>query len=120
MINHFDLFGLRQAWLELRGRPYTNLPFQMTLFYRIVRHPLMLGFVIAFWATPVMSSAHLLFACATTGYILLALQLEERDLVAVHGETYLEYRRRVPMLVPSLRTRRRTADRAAKAMRKGL
>jgi protein-S-isoprenylcysteine O-methyltransferase Ste14 len=102
MINHFDLFGLRQAWL---GRDYTHLPFSITLFYRIVRHPLMLGFVIAFWATPDMSTTHLLFALMSTGYILVALQLEERDLIAAHGDDYREYRKRVPMLVPLPRLR---------------
>ncbi|HET7676044.1 MAG TPA: NnrU family protein [Gammaproteobacteria bacterium] len=101
MINHFDLFGLRQVWLHARNIDYSDLPFRTTAFYRIVRHPLMLGFLIAFWATPSMSSGHLLFSIATTAYILLALQLEERDLVAAHGETYRDYRRRVPMLLPS-------------------
>jgi protein-S-isoprenylcysteine O-methyltransferase Ste14 len=100
MINHFDLFGLRQVYLAWRGEPYTELRFRMTLLYRVVRHPLMLGFVIAFWATPTMSTGHLLFAAVSTAYILVAVQLEERDLVAQLGDPYRDYRRRVSMLVP--------------------
>ncbi len=100
MINHFDLFGLRQVWLRARGRDYAPLEFKEHFYYRIIRHPLMLGFIIAFWAIPLMSVGHLLFAVATTGYILLALQLEERDLIAAHGEDYRRYRREVPMLCP--------------------
>lgn len=100
-INHFDLFGLRQVWLHARQRPLVEGPFVTRAFYRIVRHPLMLGFLIAFWAAPTMSLGHLLFAMVTTGYILIAVKfLEERDLVAQHGETYREYQRRVPMLLP--------------------
>lgn len=107
IINHFDLTGLRQVWLQLRGRPYTEVPFKDSLYYRMVRHPLMLGFVLAFWATPRMSLGHLLFALATTGYILLAVKyLEERDLVAQYGETYRDYQQRVPMLCPWPRPRR--------------
>ena len=101
LINHFDLFGLRQAWLHMRGRVDADVPFVTRVFYRMVRHPLMLGFLIAFWATPSMSLGHLLFALATTGYILVAVKfLEERDLVAQFGDTYNDYRRRVPMLLP--------------------
>lgn len=102
LINHFDLFGLRQVWLHLRGRPYTNLRFVTPGPYRLVRHPLYVGWFFAFWATPTMSAAHLVFAVATTAYILIAIQLEERDLVAAHGSDYSDYRRRVPMLVPRL------------------
>jgi protein-S-isoprenylcysteine O-methyltransferase Ste14 len=100
LINHFDLFGLRQVWLYLRGRPYTMLHFRTPGPYRLVRHPLYVGWFFAFWMTPTMTFAHLLFAVATTGYILIAIQLEERDLVAEFGASYEEYRRQVPMLVP--------------------
>jgi protein-S-isoprenylcysteine O-methyltransferase Ste14 len=99
-INHFDLFGLRQVWLPLVGKPYTPVSLRMPMPYRIVRHPLYLGFLVAFWSTPHMTLAHLLFALGTTGYVLIAIQLEERDLVAEHGAEYELYRRRVPMLLP--------------------
>jgi protein-S-isoprenylcysteine O-methyltransferase Ste14 len=99
LINHFDLFGLRQVWLYLRGRPYTPLPFASPWLYRQVRHPLYIGWLTIFWATPTMTVAHLVFALMTTAYILVAIRFEERDLVDEHPG-YSEYRRRVPMLIP--------------------
>jgi protein-S-isoprenylcysteine O-methyltransferase Ste14 len=100
LINHFDLFGLRQVWLYATRREYTPLRFVTPGPYRLVRHPLYVGWLFAFWATPTMTATHLLFAVATTLYILIAIRFEERDLVAVHPE-YEEYRKRVPMLVPN-------------------
>lgn len=105
MIDHAELFGLRQVWDLLKGRLTTPLPFQTRFLYRFVRHPLMTGFLVAFWATPRMTEGHLLFAGVASAYILAALRLEERDLVRVFGERYRDYRRRVPMLLP-LRLRR--------------
>jgi len=105
VINHFDLFGLRQVWLHLVGRPYTALRFRTPWLYRRVRHPLYVGWLFAFWATPTMTLTHLLFALALTTYILVAIRYEERDLVTVHGEAYQRYREQVPMLVPRIGSR---------------
>ena len=102
VINHFDLFGLRQTWRHFRERPQEPLPFATPILYRIVRHPLYVGWLLAFWSTPTMTLTHLLFAAVTTAYILVAIQLEERDLMDAHPE-YAVYRRRVPMLVPAWR-----------------
>jgi methanethiol S-methyltransferase len=101
VINHFDLFGLRQTWRAFRGEPQAGLRFATPVLYRIVRHPLYVGWLFAFWSTPTMTVTHLLFAAVTTTYILVAIQLEERDLMAAHPE-YAEYRQQVPMLVPGL------------------
>ncbi len=99
LINHFDLFGLRQVWLQLLGKPYRPLVFQTPWLYRYVRHPLYVGWLFVFWATPTMTVAHLVFALATSTYIFIGIWFEERDLIAAHPE-YTDYRRRVPMLVP--------------------
>lgn len=99
-INHFDLFGLRQVYLHLKNKEITPIQFKEPLLYRYMRHPLMLGFIIAFWATPYMTLGHLVFALATTGYIFIGIWFEERDLMKSHGEKYKEYRERVRMLIP--------------------
>ncbi|MGD8558471.1 MAG: isoprenylcysteine carboxylmethyltransferase family protein [Gammaproteobacteria bacterium] len=105
LINHFDLFGLRQVWLYFRGKPYSPLKFGTPWLYRYMRHPLYVGWLLAFWATPTMTAAHLFFAAVTTLYILVAIQLEERDLISEHGQSYANYRKQVPMLIPSHRRR---------------
>lgn len=100
MINHFELFGLRQVYTHARQAPTAPLSFTTRWLYTVVRHPIMLGFIIAFWAAPTMTTGHLLFAVATTGYILIALQFEEHDLRATFGQTYVAYQQEVRMLVP--------------------
>lgn len=104
LINHFDLFGVRQVWLNFRERPYTQLKFVTPWPYRVVRHPLYLGWLFAFWCTPTMSAAHLLFAVVTTAYILVAIRFEERDLIREHGD-YVDYQRTTPMIIPGLKKR---------------
>jgi methanethiol S-methyltransferase len=106
LISHFDLFGLRQAWLQARGARYSPLPFTQRGLYGRIRHPLMAGFVVVFWSAPVMTAGHLLFAITATGYILVGIAFEEHDLIQSLGGTYASYRARVPALIPRLSPRR--------------
>jgi protein-S-isoprenylcysteine O-methyltransferase Ste14 len=115
LINHFDLFGLRQVWLYFRGRPYTEIAFRTPSLYKVVRHPLYVGWLLIFWCTPTMTAAHLLFAVLTTAYILIAIQFEERDLTRAFPE-YADYRRRVPMLIPFVSKRRARAKQESGAL----
>jgi protein-S-isoprenylcysteine O-methyltransferase Ste14 len=105
MIDHFDLFGLRQVYLPLVKKEYSGIKFKTIMLYKFVRHPIMLGFIIAFWATPHMTTGHLLFAGMTTIYILIGLQFEEHDLKIAIGPDYEDYSRRVPMLIPCIKKR---------------
>jgi protein-S-isoprenylcysteine O-methyltransferase Ste14 len=100
LINHFNLFGLQQVYLNFKNRELGKPKFVKPLFYKVVRHPLMLGFIIAFWSTPQMTVGHLLFAFATTGYILIAIQIEERDMVSLHGNEYKRYQQEVSQIIP--------------------
>lgn len=102
MISHFDLLGTRQTWLHMKNQAYTYLPFRTPWLYKFLRHPLYTGWIIAFWATPTMTLGHLMFAGFLTVYILIAIPIEERDLVKVYGPAYEEYRQRVPALVPGV------------------
>jgi protein-S-isoprenylcysteine O-methyltransferase Ste14 len=117
LIDHFDLFGLRQVWNRLRGNRYEPPKFYTPSLYKVVRHPLYIGWLTIFWAAPTMTVAHLVFALATTAYILIAIQLEERDLVAAFGERYVSYRRDTPMLIPRLSRRRGAPGKLAKGVR---
>ncbi len=107
MINHFDLFGLRQVWFYFRAKPYEPLKFRLNVFYHYVRHPLYLGFILALWAAPVMSVARFVLAAGLSIYILLAIQWEEKDLIQQFGEKYKKYKTAVPMLIPILMRRRK-------------
>jgi protein-S-isoprenylcysteine O-methyltransferase Ste14 len=109
LIDHFDLFGLKQVWRYLRGQPYRPPQFHTPSLYRVVRHPLYIGWLTIFWAAPTMTTAHLIFALITTAYILIAIQLEEQDLVSAFGSEYTAYRKSTPMLIPRLSTQRRAA-----------
>ena len=105
-IDHFDLFGLRQVYLHFQEKEREPLQFKTPVFYKYVRHPIYLGFIIAFWATPIMTVAHFIFAFGTSAYILVGIFLEERDLVSIYGEQYQQYREEVPMLIPWLADKR--------------
>ena len=113
LINHLDLFGLRQAYLHFMGHEYSGLEFRTPGLYRLVRHPIYLSWLCIFWATPRMTVAHLVFALATTGYILMAIPLEERDLTRAYGDAYRRYKLQVPSILPVRFTREKTGTQAS-------
>jgi protein-S-isoprenylcysteine O-methyltransferase Ste14 len=119
LTDHFDLFGLRQVWLYARGRDYTPVPFKQHVLYRVVRHPMMLGFVITFWAAPTMSVGRALFAAGMSAYVAIGIAFEERDLARRLGEDYRLYRRQVPAIIPSLAPLFRSATGSPGPRRRG-
>ena len=102
LINHFELFGLQQIWFNLVKKSIPEISFKMPRLYKVVRHPMMLGVLIGMWSTPHMTIGHLVFALSMTGYIVIGVKMEERDLIANHGERYVKYKEQVPGLIPSL------------------
>lgn len=121
LINHFDLFGLRQVWYYFIGEKYQALPFRTPFFYKYVRHPLYLGFIIAFWSTPTMTIAHLFFAVMTTAYMLTAIQFEEKDLIKEFGARYKDYKKSAPMIIPFVKISKNIdAETASPAENRGL
>ena len=114
LINHFDLFGLRQAYFKMIGKPYTNLPFQVKSLYKVVRHPLYLGIVMGTWFTPTMTASHLVLAVLMTGYILVGIFYEEKDMIKTFGQSYLAYMNKVPQLIPFLKITKKETPTSSK------